>query len=123
LRRGLFSELGWHSHQMASSRGSTIPEERSVSGCRADFETALRRDEIERLLGEGFGADIGERWNAIVAASVALARTPSAFSSKHVRRLRDAGLDDLAIADVIQSAAFFNLANRLMLSLGEPDAA
>ena len=29
---------------------------------------------------------------------------------------------DLAIADVIQSAAFFNWANRLMLSLGEPAA-
>ena len=32
-------------------------------------------------------------------------------------------LDDLAIADVIQAAAFFNWANRLMLSLGEPTAA
>jgi alkylhydroperoxidase domain protein len=82
-----------------------------------------RRDEVEHLLGEGVGADIGERWNAIVAASVTLTTTPSAFSSEHVRRLRDAGLDDLAIADVIQSAAFFNWANRLMLSLGEPDAA
>jgi alkylhydroperoxidase domain protein len=81
-----------------------------------------RRDEVERLLGEGVGVDIGERWNAIVAASVTLTTTPSAFSSEHVRRLRDAGLDDLAIADVIQSAAFFNWANRLMLSLGEPNA-
>ena len=33
------------------------------------------------------------------------------------------GLDDLAISDVIQAAAFFNWANRLMLSLGEPAAA
>jgi alkylhydroperoxidase domain protein len=82
-----------------------------------------RRDDIERLLGEGVGADVGERWNAIVAASITLTRTPSAFTSEHVRRLRDAGLDDLAIADLIQSAAFFNWANRLMLSLGEPDAA
>ena len=38
-------------------------------------------------------------------------------------RLRRAGLDDLAIADVIHAAAFFNWANRLMLSLGEPAAA
>ena len=29
-------------------------------------------------------------------------------------------MDDLAIADVIHAAAFFNWANRLMLSLGEP---
>jgi alkylhydroperoxidase domain protein len=81
-----------------------------------------RRNDIERLLGEGVGADVGERWNAIVAASITLTRTPSALTSEHVRRLRDAGLDDLAIADLIQSAAFFNWANRLMLSLGEPDA-
>jgi alkylhydroperoxidase family enzyme len=44
-------------------------------------------------------------------------RTPA-----HVDRLRRAGLDDLAIADVIHAAAFFNWANRLMLSLGEPAA-
>ena len=40
----------------------------------------------------------------------------------HVERLRRAELDDLAIADVIHAAAFFNWANRLMLSLGEPAA-
>ena len=40
-----------------------------------------------------------------------------------VERLRRAGLDDLAIADVIQAAAFFNWATRLMLSLGEPTPA
>ena len=34
--------------------------------------------------------------------------------------LRMGGLDDAAIADVIHGAAFFNWANRLMLSLGEP---
>ncbi|BBK40354.1 alkyl hydroperoxide reductase AhpD [Allostella vacuolata] len=79
-------------------------------------------DAVQRLLDEGVGADLGERWNAIVAASVALTQTPPAFGAAHVDRLRRAGLDDLAIADVIQAAAFFNWANRLMLSLGEPAA-
>ncbi len=79
-----------------------------------------RVEDVQRLLDEGIGADLGERWNAIVAASVALSATPIAFGPAHVQRLRDAGLDDLAIADVIQGAAFFNWANRLMLSLGEP---
>jgi uncharacterized peroxidase-related enzyme len=65
-------------------------------------------------------ADLGERWNAIVAAAVALSATPIAFGPQHVERLRRAGLDDLAIADVVHAAAFFNWANRLMLSLGEP---
>jgi alkylhydroperoxidase domain protein len=79
-----------------------------------------RRDDIQRLLDEGVGADLGERWNAIVKASVALAATPIAFGQEHIEELRSAGLDDAEIVDVINGAAFFNWANRLMLSLGEP---
>ena len=82
-----------------------------------------READVQRLLDDGVNADLGERWNAIVAASVALSATPIAFGPQHVERLRRAGLDELAIADVIHAAAFFNWANRLMLSLGEPAAA
>jgi alkylhydroperoxidase domain protein len=81
-----------------------------------------RETDVQRLLDEGIAADLGERWNAIVAASAALTATPPAFGPDHVARLRRAGLDDLAISDVIHAAAFFNWANRLMLSLGEPAA-
>ena len=81
--------------------------------------TYAKRDaDVDRLLAEGIGADLGERWNAVVAASVALTAIPMTFGPEHVARLRAAGMDDLAIADVIQGAAFFNWANRLMLSLG-----
>ncbi len=79
-----------------------------------------RAGDVRRLLDDGVNADLGERWNAIVAASVALTATPIAFGAAHVTRLRAAGLDDAAIVDVIHGAAFFNWANRLMLSLGEP---
>lgn len=82
-----------------------------------------RKDDVDRLLDEGVDTDLGERWNALVAASVALTRTPSAFGVAEIKQLRGIGLDDLAIADLIQSAAFFNWANRLMLSLGEPTPA
>ena len=81
-----------------------------------------RVEDVQRLLDEGVGAALCERWEAIVAASAALTATPIAFGPEHVARLRQVGLDELAIADVIQSAAFFNWANRLMLSLGEPAA-
>ena len=80
-----------------------------------------RTEDVQRLLDQGVGADLGERWNAIVAASVALTATPIAFGAEHVTRMRDVGLDDAAIVDVINGAAFFNWANRLMLSLGEPE--
>lgn len=79
-----------------------------------------RVDDVDRLLAEGTDARLDERWSAIVAASVALTSIPIAFDASHVERLRAVGLDDLAIADVINAAAFFNWANRLMLSLGVP---
>jgi alkylhydroperoxidase domain protein len=79
-----------------------------------------RREHIQRLLDLGVDADLGERWNAIVKASVALASTPIAFGQEHIEELRNAGLEDAEIVDVINGAAFFNWANRLMLSLGEP---
>lgn len=83
--------------------------------------TYSKRDaDIDLLLAEGIGADLGERWNAIVAASVALTETPSRFGAPEIERLRKAGLEDLDIADVVHAASFFNWANRLMLSLGEP---
>ena len=79
-----------------------------------------RHDEVQRLLDEGIGAQIDERWDAIVAASVALTKTPVAFGEDEIDALREAGLDDREIVDVINGSAFFNWANRLMLSLGEP---
>ena len=79
-----------------------------------------RRDDVQHLLDEGVAVDLGERWNAIVAASVALSATPVSFGAGHIASLRNAGLDDLQISDVIHGAAFFNWANRLMLSLGQP---
>ncbi|MDM0025368.1 alkylhydroperoxidase domain protein [Variovorax saccharolyticus] len=82
-----------------------------------------RSADVQRLLDEGVGAALDPRWDAIVAASVALSSTPIAFGPTHVEALRAVGLDDLAISDVIHGAAFFNWANRLMLSLGEPGPA
>ncbi|WP_375401193.1 alkylhydroperoxidase domain protein [uncultured Amnibacterium sp.] len=80
-----------------------------------------RRDDVQRLLDDGTSAvQQDPRWRAVIDASVALTRTPSEFGAEQVRQLREAGLDDLAIADAIHGAAFFNWANRLMLSLGEP---
>ncbi len=80
-----------------------------------------RHEDILALLIGGTSADLGSRWNAIVAAAVALAQTPSRLQASHLEALEREGLDDLAISDVIHGSAFFNWANRLMLSLGEPE--
>ena len=76
--------------------------------------------DVQRLLDEGVEVDIDRRWNAIITASVALTNTPITFDHRQVDALRAAGLEDLEIVDVINGAAFFNWANRLMLSRGEP---
>jgi len=81
-----------------------------------------RAEDVDRLLADGVGVDLDARWSAIVAASVALTSTPIAFGPDHVDALRRVGLDDASIVDVINAASFFNWANRLMLSLGEPAA-
>lgn len=81
-----------------------------------------RPDDVDTLLDEGVHADLGERWNAIAEAATALTRTPLAFGPEEIARLRAAGLDDLEISDVVHGAAFFNWANRLMLSIGRPVA-
>jgi alkylhydroperoxidase domain protein len=82
-----------------------------------------RSDDVQRLLDEGTSAvQEDPQWRAVIDASVALTKTPGEFSEANVQQLRDAGLDDLSIVDAIHGAAFFNWANRLMLSLGEPTA-
>ena len=91
----------------------------SVHTARATKESG-REDDVQKLLDDGVTADLGQPWSAIAQASAALTETPNAFSTEHIEELREAGLDDADIVDVINGAAFFNWANRLMLSLGEP---
>lgn len=100
------------------------------NGCTycASVHQARSKDEggdaaaIDRLLDEGIAANLGSpAWSAIRDAAVALTSTPTRFGAEHVDALRAAGLDDLAVLDVVNASAFFNWANRLMLTLGEPD--
>ena len=79
-----------------------------------------RHQDVQRLLDDGTSTDLGARWNAIASAASALAQTPPQLTSDHIDALRSEGLDDLSLSDVIHGSAFFNWANRLMLSLGEP---
>jgi uncharacterized peroxidase-related enzyme len=81
-----------------------------------------RSADLQRLLDEGTGAALDPRWDAIVAASVALFSTLIAFGAANVDALRAVSLDHLAISDLIHDVAFINSAHRLMLSFSEPQA-
>lgn len=100
-----------------------------LNGCifcasvHARFAThhSKRHDDVQRLLDEGVDARQDAAWRAVIDAAVALALTPPRLGASHLDALRSAGFDEQAVSDVIHSAAFFNWANRLMLSLGEPE--
>lgn len=93
----------------------------SVHSAAATRESG-REENVQQLLDDGVEADLGDPvWNAVVASSVALTDTPLGFGTADIERLRAVGLGDPEIVDVINGAAFFNWANRLMLSLGEPE--
>ncbi len=79
-----------------------------------------RSGDVQKLLDQGVKGDQDPRWRALLDAAEALTQTPPRLEASHLERLREFGLDDLALADLIHSTAFFQWANRLMLSLGEP---
>ncbi|MGO1283489.1 MAG: peroxidase-related enzyme [Brachybacterium sp.] len=61
-----------------------------------------------------------ERWSAIIDAAAELSRPRPALGAAQISALRDQGLDDHEITDLLTAAGFFAWANRLMLSLGDP---
>lgn len=102
-----------------------------VNGCvfcasvHARFAAHFLKDEhaVDALLADGVLADLGPRLNALVEAAAALTSVPTSFGAEQVDALRRAGFSTDEIVDVVHSTAFFNWANRLMLSIGRPVAA
>ncbi|MDR3099539.1 MAG: peroxidase-related enzyme [Paraburkholderia sp.] len=83
-------------------------------------QLAKRNDVIREVFDEPRSAGTTERERAIVQFSIALTERPDAVDAAQLRALRDAGLDDAEILDLIHSVSIFAWANRLMLNLGEP---
>lgn len=74
----------------------------------------------DRLFRDGADADLGPRDRAIFDFAVALSRTPSQAGPEEMAALKDAGLDETEVLDLILSASLFGWANRLMHILGDP---
>jgi alkylhydroperoxidase domain protein len=103
-----------------------------VNGCiycasvhaRKTSQLSKADNAVETLLAVAPGGALHEgqsaRWQAEIDAAAALSVTPPALTRDHISRLESEGLDTLEQLDLIQSAAFFAWANRLMLTLGEP---
>ncbi|SDB23106.1 peroxidase-related enzyme [Belnapia rosea] len=97
-----------------------------VNGCiyctsvhaRRFAELTREPAEMQRLLEEGIGTDLSPRRRAIVDFSAKLTAEPGAIGAADLKPLRETGLDDLEVLDLIHSIAMFANANRLMQSLG-----
>ena len=74
----------------------------------------------QRFLDKGLEADLPDVERAIVDVCAKLTRTPEALTGHDLRPLRNLVLTDIEILDILNYAAFFANANRLMLTLGEP---
>lgn len=75
---------------------------------------------IQRLLDDGVDTNLPDRERAVVDFSAVLTVSPESVTANDFAPLRAQGFSDLGILDLIQSAAIFGNANRLMLTLGEP---
>jgi uncharacterized peroxidase-related enzyme len=79
---------------------------------------SVHAQRFEQLFDDPDTAGTNARERAIIQASLVLTRAPGAFAARDVLALREAGLSDLEILDMLHSAALFGWANRLMLNLG-----
>ncbi len=83
-------------------------------------QLAKRNDTIKQVFEDPRTAGTTDREKAIVQFSIELTERPDGVSADSVQRLKDEGLTEAEILDLIHSVAIFAWANRLMLNLGEP---
>lgn len=100
-----------------------------INGCvycasvHAQRYTQLSRqpEVVERIFAHSINADLEERDRAIVDYATKLTRHPAQMTATDLVPLRQLGLDDGEILDLANAIAVFAWANRLMLTLGEPE--
>jgi uncharacterized peroxidase-related enzyme len=83
-------------------------------------QLAKRTDAIIEVFNDPHTAGTSERERAIVQFSIDLTNSPDNVSPASIQALKNVGLSDLEILDLMHSVAIFAWANRLMLNLGEP---
>ena len=83
-------------------------------------QLAKRNDVIREVFADPATAGTNEREKAIVQFAIDLTLAPASIDASHIKALREQGLDDGQVLDLIHAISIFAWANRLMLNLGEP---
>ena len=87
----------------------------------ARFNQLTKRPEVmETIFAGGVEAELEDHHQAIFDFAAKLSRSPPAAGPAEIAALRDIGLSEVEILDLILSASIFGWANRLMHTLGEP---
>ena len=87
----------------------------------ARFNQLTKRPEVmETIFAGGIEAELEDHHRAIFDFAVKLSQSPPAAGPAEIVALRDIGLSEIEILDLILSASIFGWANRLMHTLGEP---
>jgi uncharacterized peroxidase-related enzyme len=79
-----------------------------------------RPEVVEEIYKNGLDADLPEFEQALFNFGVDLTAHPDKVGTYQFYHLREIGMDDLEIIDLIHAVAIFGWANRLMHTLGEP---
>ncbi|WP_122562379.1 peroxidase-related enzyme [Pseudomonas viridiflava] len=83
-------------------------------------QLAKRNDVIAQVFADPATAGTNDRERAIVRFAIDLTLEPASLNAGSISALREQGLDDAQVLDLIHAISIFAWANRLMLNLGEP---
>jgi uncharacterized peroxidase-related enzyme len=86
----------------------------------ARYITLTKQPSVIAQVFAGDATGLSPREQAIIGFSARLSDCPPAATAADIAALRDAGLSDPEIFDLVLSVAVFGWANRLMHTLGEP---
>lgn len=83
-------------------------------------QLAKRNDTVQQVFDDPYTAGTDAREQAIARFSAELTNAPNDVGAASIHALKNAGLNEQEILDLMHSVAIFAWANRLMLNLGEP---
>jgi uncharacterized peroxidase-related enzyme len=101
---------------VSADNGCTYCEAHHTKGLATELKDSLKARRI--ALGWDHVPDLSLREQGIAEMAIKVTRQPKAVNDQDMQKLRDLGLRDEEILEVIETAAFFNFTNRLAISLG-----
>ena len=116
--------LGRAERELGATGASIVNRCVYCAAVHASRYNQLTKDEtvMERIFADGEEAELEERQAAILKFAAKLSKAPSEATADDMQDLRDVGMSDEEILDLILSSALFGWANRLMHTLGDPVA-